>query len=135
MSDNQLLPLSIADSIELGSFFESLFREFIKPGYLNKLDVLAAYLKIIMIKVANLNASLVLRFDSNEKQLYRKFVELISVNYQSSHEVSTYTKKIGISARKLTDLSKRYSGKGAKDLINGQLIAEAKDIFNFLPSL
>jgi len=48
MSDNQLLPLSIADSIELGSFFESLFREFIKPGYLNKLDVLAAYLKIIM---------------------------------------------------------------------------------------
>ena len=128
------MPLSIADSIELGSFFESLFREFIKPGHLNKLDVLAAYLKI-MIEVANVNASLVLRFDSNEKQLYRKFVELISVNYQSSHEVSTYTKKMGISARKLTDLSKRYSGKGAKDLINGQLIAEAKDIFNFLPSL
>ena len=134
-SNNQLLPLSATDRTELDFLFDALYQEFIKPGYVNKPDALAAYLKIIMIKVANVNASLAKGFDSYDKQQYRKFLELISVNYQSSHEVSTYTKKMGISARKLTDLSKRYSGKGAKDLINGQLIAEAKDIFNFLPSL
>lgn len=130
-SDNQLLPLQENDSAELAFLFGSLWQEFSKPGYINKLDALAAYLKIIMIKVANINASLAKGFDSYEKQLYRQFLELISMNYQSSHEVSDYASQMGIPARKLTELSKRCSGKGAKDLINGQLIAEAKRSLQF----
>lgn len=130
-SDNQLLQLSSHDSVELDFLFKSLYQEFLKPGYVNKLDALAAYLKIIMIKVANVNAALTKGFDSHEKQLYRQFLELISIHYQSSHEVSDYAKQLGISTRKLTELSKRCSGKGAKDLINGQLIAEAKRFLQF----
>jgi AraC family transcriptional activator of pobA len=130
-ADNQLLQLSSHDRMELDFLFNSLYQEFLKPGYVNKLDALAAYLKIIMIKVANVNASLAKGFDSHEKQLYRQFLELISINYQSSHEVSDYAKQMGISTRKLTELSKRCSGKGAKDLINGQLIAEAKRFLQF----
>ena len=130
-SDNQLLSLSTNDRTELCFLFESLWKEFDKSSYINKLDALAAYLKIIMIKVANVNASLAQGFDSYEKQVYRQFLELISVNYHSSHEVSTYAAKMGISARKLTDISKRCSGKGAKDLINGQVIAEAKRSLQF----
>lgn len=130
-SDNQLLQLSSHESVELDFLFNSLHQEFLKPGYVNKLDALAAYLKIIMIKVANVNAALAKGFDSHEKQLYRQFLELISINYQSSHEVSDYAKQMGISTRKLTELSKKCSGKGAKDLINGQLIAEAKRFLQF----
>ena len=130
-SNNQLLPLSGNDQIELDFLFKSLCQEFRKPGYVNKPDALAAYLKIIMIKVANVNASLAKGFDSYDKQQYRKFLELLSVNYQSSHEVADYARQMGISARKLAELSKRCSGKGAKDLINGQLIAEAKRLLQF----
>ena len=130
-ADNQLLPLGADDYRELQYFFDSLHREFEKAGYINKLDALAAYLKIIMIKVANVNASLTKGFDSFEKQLYRQFLGLISVNYNQSHEVSDYARQMGIPARKLTALSKRCSGKGAKDLINGQLIAEAKRSLQF----
>ena len=130
-SNNQLLPLSDTDSADLHFLFHALCKEFVKPGYPNKPDALAAYLKIIMIKVANVNASLAKGFDSYDKQQYRKFLELLSLNYQSSHEVSDYARQMGIPARKLGELSKKCSGKGAKDLINGQLVAEAKRLLQF----
>lgn len=130
-SANQRLPLIKEDHEELGSLFKSLLNEFAREEYINKLDAMAAYLKIIMIKIANVNASLASGFDNYENKLYRQFIELISEHYQSSHEVAEYSKLLGISARKLADLSKRCSGKGAKELINGQLIAEAKRSLQF----
>jgi len=63
--------------------------------------------------------------------IYRQFIELISQHYQHSHEVTDYAKLLGVSVRKLADLSKRCSGRGAKELINGQLIAEAKRSLQF----
>jgi AraC family transcriptional activator of pobA len=130
-SANQRLPLGISDLSELSSLFLPLHTEFLKEDYINKIDVMAAYLKIIMIKMANVNASLAQGFDSYENQLYRHFLELISHHYQSSHEVADYANLLGISTRKLADLSKRCSGKGAKELINRQLIAEAKRSLQF----
>jgi len=130
-SANQMLPLIKEDHEELSSLFKSLWNEFAREEYINKLDAMAAYLKIIMIKIANVNASLASGIDNYENQLYRQFIELISAHYQSSHEVAEYSKLLGISARKLADLSKRCSGRGAKELINGQLIAEAKRSLQF----
>jgi AraC family transcriptional activator of pobA len=111
--------------------FQPLQREFLKEAYINKIDAMAAYLKIIMIKMANINASLAKGFDSYENKLYRRFLELMSQHYHTSHEVADYAGMLSISTRKLTELSKRCSGKGAKDLINGQLIAEAKRSLQF----
>lgn len=130
-SVNQQLPLNGQDYKELILLFEMLHREYLKADFSNKLDALAAYLKIIMIKVANVNASLARGYDSFENQLYGQFLELISQQYKNSHEVADYARQLGISARKLTELSKRCSGHGAKELINGQLIAEAKRALQF----
>jgi AraC family transcriptional activator of pobA len=130
-SVNQQLPLNCEDYKELSLLFEMLHQEYLKADFSNKLDALAAYLKIIMIKVANVNASLARGYDSYENQLYLQFLELISQQYRNSHEVADYARQLGISARKLTDLSKRCSGHGAKELINGQLIAEAKRALQF----
>jgi AraC-like DNA-binding protein len=128
---NQQLPLNNTDQSELDVLFQMLYQEFIKDDYPNKLDALAAYLKIIMIKIANVNAALIHGYDSYEKQLYREFIELVSKQYQATHEVAYFASQLGISARKLSDLCKRCSGKGAKDIINGQLIAEAKRSLQF----
>jgi AraC-like DNA-binding protein len=130
-SANQCLSLSKRDYEELSLLFQPLHREFLKEAYINKIDAMAAYLKIIMIKMANINASLAKGFDSYENKLYRQFLELMSQHYQTSHEVADYARMLSISTRKLTELSKRCSGKGAKDLINGQLIAEAKRSLQF----
>ena len=114
--------------------FKTLHHEYLKSNYINKTDALAAYLKIIMIKIANINASLIKGYDNQEKMLYRKFIELISTQYQKTHEVSEYASQLGIPARKLSELSRRCSGSGAKDLINGQILAEAKRSLQFSSS-
>lgn len=128
---NQLIPLNESDAEELRFLIDTLHREFLKADYINKPDAMAAFLKIIMIKIANINAALVDGFDDFEKQVYRKFIELVSKNYQNSREVADYADRLGITARKLTDLCKRQSGKGAKDLINDHLVAEAKRSLQF----
>lgn len=130
-ANNQQLSLDENDHVQLNALFGNLCDEFSSADYVNKLDALAAYLKIIMIKIANVNAALTGGIDSYENKLYRNFIELISQHYQTSHEVGDYADLMGISARKLTELSKKCSGKGAKDLINGQLIAEAKRALQF----
>lgn len=129
--DNQQLPLNNTDHSELDMLFRALHQEYVKDEYPNKLDAMAAYLKIIMIKIANVNASLARGFDSYENQLYRQYLELVSNQYQSTHEVADFARQLGIPARKLSDLCRRCSGKGAKDIINGQIIAEAKRSLQF----
>jgi len=116
---------------ELSLHFEALYREFIKDDYINKPDALAAYLKIIMIKTANLNALLTTGNDSYDNRLYRKFLDMVSNSYQATHGVADFAKRLGISTRKLTDLCHKCGGKGAKELINGQLVAEAKRSLQF----
>lgn len=128
---NQSIDLSPGAAKEMSLLFEVLYQEFIQESYINKLDVMAAYLKIIMIKIANLNAAMTKGFDSYERQLYHQFVELLSTKYQNTHEVADFAAQLGISARKLSDLCKRCCGKGAKDIINGQLVAEAKRALQF----
>ncbi|MRG45760.1 helix-turn-helix domain-containing protein [Chitinophaga sp. SYP-B3965] len=125
---NQHLPL---DKEEIAFLFQVLLKEFLKETYVNKTDALAAYLKIIMIKIANINASLIKGYDNHEKQVYREFLGLVSQQYQSTHEVAAFATQLNISARKLTELCKRCAGVGAKDIINGQLIGEAKRALQF----
>ena len=130
-SANQQIPVAEANLPELLFLFNTLHQEFLTEDYINKPDALAAYLKIIMIKIANLNALLIKGFDSHENQLYRQFLELVSKQYQTTHEVADFAKQLGITARKLSDLCNRCAGKGAKDIINGQLVAEAKRSLQF----
>jgi AraC family transcriptional activator of pobA len=130
-AENQMLPLGTQDCKELDPLLQALLIEYMKMEYVNKPDALAAYLKIIMIKMANVNAALAEGYDDIEKKLFRRFKELITKDVYASHEVGEYAGRLGISARKLTGLCKRCSGKGAKELINSQLIAEAKRHLQF----
>jgi AraC family transcriptional activator of pobA len=128
---NQQVSITSIDLAELSLHFDALYREFIKDDYINKPDALAAYLKIIMIKTANLNALLTTGNNSYDNRLYRKFLDMVSNSYQTTHEVADFAKRLSISTRKLTDLCQKCGGKGAKELINGQLVAEAKRSLQF----
>ncbi|MBG6236250.1 AraC-like DNA-binding protein [Pedobacter sp. CAN_A7] len=131
VSINQALPLTVENERELSFLFQCLLAESNKGEYINKLDAMAAYLKIIMIKTANVNVSLLNALDTHENIIYRRFLALIEEWYHLSHEVKEYATHLGISVRKLTDISKRYGGRGAKESINEHLIAEAKRSLQF----
>ena len=128
---NQCFSLSETVLQEFDMHFKMIESEFKSENYINQLDVLAAYLKIIMIKTANLDLATEKRFDSQDYILYRKFLELLSLNFKIQREVSGYAEMLGITARRLSDLCNRCSGKNAKEIINGQLVAEAKRSLQF----
>lgn len=130
-ASNQHIPLPEKEEAKLIPLFNSLYVEHLGESYLNKLDALAAYLKIIMIKIANINALLIRGFDSYENQLYRKFLDVLSKQYSEIHDVLGYALQLGLTARKLTELCKDICGKGAKEIIDEQLISEAKRALQF----
>jgi AraC family transcriptional activator of pobA len=130
-AENQMLQLVQKDYRELNPLMKAIHLEYLKKDYTNKPDALAAYLKIIMIKMANLDALLANGYDDFEKKTFQKFRELISKEVYQYHQVSEYADQLGISSRKLTTLCKRCSGKGAKDLINSQIVVEAKRFLQF----
>lgn len=130
---NQHLPLSAPDAAEMVSLLAAIYQEFSRETYINQLDALAAYLKIIMIKTANINALLSEAYDSHERKMYRDFLELVGRQYASTREVAVFADRLGIPARKLTEVCKRVGGKGAKEIINDHLLAEAKRALQFSP--
>lgn len=128
---NQHITLDEDHCAELLALFRSVFLEYSGNNYINKPDAMAAYLKIIMIKIANINAALTDAYDSYEKQLYRGFIALVGKQYHTTHEVADFARQLNIPARKLADICKQCSGKGAKEIINEQIIAEAKRFLQF----
>lgn len=125
------LALSEADHHELVLLFSSVYTESEKPVYSNKLDALAAYLKIIMIKIANISELLEQGTGNPDTVAYNRFLELVKKEYKKAHEVAYFAETLNIPARKLSDLCKKYAGKGAKEVINEQLIVEAKRFLQF----
>ncbi|MDR3007148.1 MAG: helix-turn-helix transcriptional regulator [Sphingobacterium sp.] len=128
---NHQLQLSPTEFGELSFLFRALHAEYGASNYINQQDALAAYLKIIMIKLANVRLTEEATFDSQDYMLYRNFMELLSSRYRSHHAVSEYATMLNITTRRLSELCKRCSGLGAKELINGQIIAEAKRRLQF----
>jgi AraC family transcriptional activator of pobA len=128
---NHILPLSEDEFKELNMLLPILKSEFSKNQYNNKTDVLAAYLKVLMIKIANINFSMEERYNDFYKKTYAEFLELVSSQYQNNREVAGYAKKLNISTRQLNDLCSRQSGESPKKIINLTIINEAKRFLQF----
>lgn len=128
---NQRLQLNNLELSELSFLCNTLFSEYGSPQYINQMDAVAAYLKIIMIKLANVKITEEATFDSQDYLLYRKFMELLSVQFRNCHSVNDYAEILSITARRLSELCKRCSGITAKEIINGQIVAEAKRSLQF----
>ncbi|WPO89021.1 AraC family transcriptional regulator [Chryseobacterium sp. HR92] len=129
-ANQKLMP----DQTEINEFlnlFKNLLTEYNVESYTNQMDVLAAYLKIIMIKLANVKIVKEETFDSQDYIIYRKFMELLSSKYHILHAVNDYSELLNITPRRLSELCKRCANKSAKEIINGQIIAEAKRLLQF----
>ncbi|ASK31933.1 hypothetical protein CEY12_18265 [Chryseobacterium sp. T16E-39] len=128
---HQRLPLREKDFYDLNPVCEILLKEYSDADYPNKLDAMAAYLKILMIKLANAMPSFQQGIDDFDNQIYRRFLELVNTHYNQMHDVLYYAQKLSVTPRKLSEISKKKSGKGAKEIIAGQVIAESKRQLQF----
>jgi AraC-like DNA-binding protein len=130
-SANQQLSLSSSELQHFEKLFITLLDEHKQPHYINKLDALAAYLKIIMIKIANIRTTTEDVRDTQEYLIYRRFMDLLSIKYKTQHEVSHYAEGMAISPRRLSEICKKCNGQSAKTIIMGQLLSEAKRALQF----
>lgn len=130
-TDQQMLKPTPTELIELSALFDALLSDFNKKDYINQLDTWAAYLKIIMIKLANVQTVEEPTFDSSEYLIYRQFMELLSAQFHQYRSVSDYAGMLNVTSRRLSDLTRRCTGKGAKEIIDGQVVAEAKRALQF----
>jgi len=104
--------------------------DFELPDYSNKPDVLAAYLKVIIIKMANIHFLLRADTPSYDSKLFERFVSLINEKGNSIHKVDDYADALGVTTRKLSDVCKS-KGKNAKKMILQHLVNEAKKDLQF----
>lgn len=128
---NQHLALSPAEAEDVLNVLRNAWKEYRQNDYSNKPDVLAAYLKIIVIKIANINALLSQETNNYHYKIYQRFNELVSSSHYQLHDVASYAKQLGVSSRKLAESCKQYGGKGAKEIIDAQIVAEAKRLLQF----
>jgi AraC-like DNA-binding protein len=104
--------------------------DFELPDYSNKPDVLAAYLKVIIIKMANIHFLLKADTPSYDSKLFERFVALINEKGSIIHKVDDYAGALGVTTRKLSDVCKS-KGKNAKKMILQHLVNEAKKDLQF----
>lgn len=129
-SSSRLMQPNSTDLPELNLLFTVILNDFEGPHYSNKQDALAAYLKILVIKIANIHALLNKEATLYDTKLVQNFRSLVEKDSSTSHNVSGYAQKLGISPRKLQEVCKAQ-GTGAKEIINGHIIAEAKRLLHF----
>jgi AraC family transcriptional activator of pobA len=119
-----------ADLSIIEDLFATIFREFEADDYSNKADVLAAYLKILIIKIANIHSLLQEDIATYDGRLYQDFLALVRKEYGAAHDVFFFATRLGVTSRKLTDIC-RLHGVGAKEIIIDQLVSEAKRALQF----
>ena len=127
---NRKFDLDEVHKNDLYSLFEVVLNDYQGPFYSNKADAIAAYLKIIIIKIANIHSLLQLNTELYDTKLYQRFAILVQQDFKRDHNVSTYAKKLGVSSRKLNDVCKA-AGTGAKEIIISEIISEAKRLLQF----
>lgn len=131
---NHSLQVSEAIYAELTALFKSVLMEFEKASYINKEDALAAYLKIMMIKIANLSHDEQSRQNDYVKQKFQAFSKLVGLHFRAAHEVSFYADRLNLTTRQLTEICKRQTAESAKRFINKELVTEAKRLLQFSSS-
>jgi AraC family transcriptional activator of pobA len=124
------MPASSASFNHLHELFHLVWRDFTAPDYSNKPDALAAFLKVIVIKLANIHFLLQPGTSSYDSKLFQQFISLIHEQGSRLHKVDDFAARLGVSTRKLSAVCKD-KGQNAKTMILQHLIDEAKKDLQF----
>jgi AraC family transcriptional regulator, transcriptional activator of pobA len=120
-----------AEAENIDRLLKDMLLEFQRPDYSNKADVLAAYLKILIIKIANIDNSLSADTNNHHYKIYQQFIDLLQDDAHHTHHVQVFAEQLHISTRKLMDICQLYGHKTPKMMISEQLTATAKRLLQF----
>lgn len=113
---------------ELITFFELVLKEYQHCNDALRPDILRSSLSLLLLHASRLLAQQSLETVNTNSgyQHYQSFRKHLSEQVGGSRNASDFAKEIGITYKYLNDLCKLYSGSTAKDIIDGERIAEAQ---------
>lgn len=104
------------------------FAEHNTDAYHKKSEVLSSYLNILKVKTGSIPVPMdgEAAYSRENFRHFQKFISLLDSELHQMHKVSDYSKKIGITSRKLSSVCQSCKGQSPKKIINEYLIAESK---------
>jgi AraC-like DNA-binding protein len=113
---------------EIYNLLKQLFREYNKPAFFKKTELISSYLNILRIKTGtqNLPADAEGPYSREDYRYFQKFISALEHDLTDTHKVADYSKKIGITPRRLSTICQSCRGKSPKEIINEYLVAESR---------
>jgi AraC family transcriptional regulator, transcriptional activator of pobA len=120
---------------EIYRLLRQFFKEYNKASYKNKFEVISSYLNILRIKTENADTTSISiePYDRENYKYFQKFITMLEYELPNTHKVIDYSKKLGITARKLSAVCRACKGKSPKEIINEHLISESKRLLTNTP--
>ncbi|MFY0674767.1 MAG: AraC family transcriptional regulator [Bacteroidia bacterium] len=114
---------------EFKSLFSLIEKEFYATEDTRKMEVLYHYLQILMLKADELHgARLSAPLSNIDYVQFTKLKNLVAQKLKETRSVSFYANELGLSTKKLNQLTKKVTGKNAKDYLIELTILEIKRI-------
>ncbi len=106
--------------IEQDDFIESLFTKLTKLE--TEIDIVACYINVLLHHILeNVNVA-----DVNMDEVLFRYQKMIDTSFKEIKSVNCYAERLNINSRKLNQLTKRFLGNTAQELIKQRILIEAK---------
>ena len=130
-------PLTVPSDVaaEFESIMSQLVREYENQDHFNKENSLRYLLLYLLTKVESVRRDLVSeqpdKVALSHYETYQSFISHLEEGFQTEHDVNFYADQLELSARHLSEITKKVVGKTAKQIIVNRLILEAKRHLQF----
>jgi len=134
---NQTLAAPRDEISEIESVFQLMEIEYDRTKSFRQDDGLRFLLQFLLLRIARLqqkSARELSNINVADYDSYQNFVTLLENQFHEQHSVNYYADAINLSVSKLSELTKRISGKSAKQVILDRIDLEAKRLLQFSDS-
>ncbi|MBS7233380.1 helix-turn-helix domain-containing protein [Flavobacterium psychroterrae] len=131
---NVHLKLSDERAADITDLLNNILKEYKRPDYMGKAELMTSYLKILLIRISNFQQDIAMpssHANNNDYILFQRFIDLLEQKFTSHHEVAFYANELNISTRKLADICRLYNSRNPKELIDNRILIAAKRQLQF----
>lgn len=135
-TDSNSLQIKQEDIAQYEAFFDLMLKEYQAPSEkfarISVLqNLLSAFLFLLMREYRDQSAVKIDLINDRNQQIFNEFLLLIDDKFKEAHDLEYYAKALGLSKRKLTEITKSLAGHTAKNLIIQRLITEMKRLLSY----
>lgn len=135
VSNNDPLGVAPEGAVEFESIFSQILKEYENQEHFDRENILRYLLLYLLTKIEGVRRELFSdqpdKVTLSDYEIYQAFISRLEELFQSEHNVNFYADQVELSARQLSDISKKIVGKTAKQIIVDRVILEAKRYLQF----